>query len=48
MPGDDEPCLGLQELKAHAKNGKTLQDVIVYLEAIQNFDKNYPALEIVE
>jgi hypothetical protein len=48
VPGDDEPALGLTELTQFAKEGKTLQDVIAYLEAISNFRAHYPLLELVQ
>lgn len=48
VPGDDEPCLGLNELAQFAKDGKTLQDVVVYLQIIKDFDKHYPPLELVD
>ncbi len=46
--GADEPALNVSELEKFAKQGKTRHEVIAYLKAIADFDKKYPALEIVE
>lgn len=48
VPGDDEPALGLSELTQLASEGKTLQDVVVYLQAISDFAKHYPPLELID
>lgn len=44
--GEDEPALGVSELAAYAKQGKTLQDIVDYLRAMKDFSKHYPPLEI--
>lgn len=48
VEGHEEPAIGASELRACLERGNTLQDVIGYLDKIQNFRKYYPPLEIRE
>lgn len=50
VTGGDDPSLGASELREFMKQGKTLQDVVAYIEQFQQtvWEANYPAVEIVE
>lgn len=46
VAGGEEPAMGARDLRACLERGNTLQDVIDYLDKIENFREHFPPLEI--